>query len=316
MSSKWNHFEHQIWNEIKTYELENCTSFLIAVSGGLDSMALLQVMLRLRPQAKIRVAHFHHGEADLIQKKYRDDVSEFLKHKISDLNLPRVTYHLAKAESELRNEAELRMARWKFLREIKEKNEPILTAHHLDDWVETSTLKMLRGTSLEGISAFKVWNSEIFRPFLKISKAELKKYAIEQSVVWHEDPSNESEDYLRNWVREKWFVDLEKKQTGAYLNFSKSLLRIVEEYTQSSTFELSFYSQNENQGLDRMWYFALSHKDQLKALALYLKKRQIYVFTHGQLEEVNKRLDKNQKDLTFNLFGRKWVINAMQIMLE
>jgi len=56
--------------------------------------------------------------------------------------------------------------------------------------------------------------------------------------------------------------------------------------------------------------------DQLRGLALFLKSHQIHNFTSGQLEEIKKRLDNNQKDITFEILGKKWVINASQIMLR
>lgn len=312
MIEKWNNFEHQVWSQLKKYNLENASSYLIAVSGGLDSMVLLEVMLRLRPQALLRAAYFHHGPCSPEQLKFRNKALQLVKHKIS----ASIEFVTAQSEIELKTEAEMRTARWQFLQHVRRQDEAIITAHHLDDWTETALLKMIRGTSLEGISAFKTWNSNIFRPFLRLSKSELLNYGRDQKVQWIEDPSNKSEDYLRNWLRENWLKELESKQSGAVANLSRSLLQIIEQYEMNSTFDLIFHQAVVSQGLDRSWYMGLSEADQLKALALYLKTQQIFKFTRGQLEEIRKRLDKNQKEITFTLIDRKWVVNALQIMLE
>lgn len=313
MNSHWSDFEHRFWKFLKSHQLEK-SSYLVAVSGGLDSMVLLQTVLNVRPQAQIRVAHFHHGDSsNEIQNQYRDRVLEFVKHKISNLKLELISERSAFA---LHSEAEMREERWKFIRKNCRANEIILTGHHLDDWLETALIKLIRGTSLDGIAGFQEWNGEVCRPFLKIPKTELLFWAEANQVSFLEDPSNQSYDYLRNWVREKWLVDLETRQKGSVANLSRSLLRIIEEFTKNSTFELRFLKNDSDCGLDRNWFMGLSKSEQLKAIALYLKNRQIHEFTQGHLEEIIKRLDKNQKNITFEIFERKWVINALQIMLQ
>lgn len=323
MSSRWGDFEHQFWNALKESRLENAESYLIAVSGGVDSMALLLTLARVRPQSRIRVAHFHHGpSADSEQLRYRDHVADFVKHKISVFNsLQETTYPIEfifdRSDQELRSEADMREARWHFLRRVRvNEQEPILTGHHLDDWFETVLMKMMRGASMDGMTTFQMWNLEIFRPFIHLSKAEILKYASQQKLSYLDDPSNLSSDYLRNWVREQWLPQLELRQSGSVANLSRSLLQMIEEFSESSTFELKFYEENPTMGLDRAWYLTLSSSEQIKALALFLKKHQVYEFTRGQLQEIMKRLDKNQKDLTFEIIDRKWVINASQIMLQ
>ncbi len=322
-NSKWNDFEHHLWKELTFNGLDQKDSYLLAVSGGLDSMVLLQSIIRVKPKARIRVAHFHHGDsANLQQTKYRDHIADFVKHKIYEINLarntvPQIEFIFDRSDRELLSEADMRQSRWQFLFNSKASlDEPILTAHHLDDWFETAILKMIRGTSMEGVAAFQIWNSEIFRPFLNLSKAELLNYAIQQKIDYLNDPSNLNPDYLRNWIREKWLPDLEERQSGGVANISRSLLRMVEEFHQTSTFELKFFDEHPENGIDRSWFIGLSQQDQIKAIALYLKNNRIFEFTRGQLEEIRKRLDKNQKDLTFEIIERKWVINASQIMLK
>jgi tRNA(Ile)-lysidine synthase len=312
----WLNLEHQLWAKLKHHGLDASNEFILAISGGLDSMALLNAMVSVKPAALLTVAYYHHGDnQDLSQVKFRDDCAGHIQKSISDF--PNLKFVMDKSASILKSEAQMRSARHAFLNSLKKtENTPIVTAHHLDDWVETMTLKMIRGAGPDGFTAFKMWDGNLFRPFLETSKADLQKYKDEKQFDHLEDPSNIKNDYLRNWLRNDWFKNLDLKQEGGYQNFSKSLLRLHESIEQNQAFSLKFWMDKSEKGLDRNWYFSLTEKLQLKALSLFLRHHEIYEFTQGQLAEINKRLDKNQKDLTFELISTKWVINASQIMLE
>lgn len=317
----WNNLEHKIWKILKDSGLQSESSYVLAVSGGLDSMALYEVMKTLRPQAFFRLLHFHHGviATDPHQIKFRDQALDLLKHKISTDLQNGFTVELISEVSQkpLISENEMREARWSFFRRLTQKSEPILTGHHQDDWLETTLLKMLRGTSAQGVIAFQIWNGEILRPLLEVSRLELFHYVTEKKIEFCEDPSNQEDVYLRNWVRNEWLRSLEVKSPGSVSHLAQSLRNMVVELHRSEhELQLQYQNGDINQGLSRSWFISLSQSDQLSALASYLKAHQIRDFTRGQLEEIKKRLDKNQKDLTFTILDRKWVINATQIMLE
>ncbi len=300
--------EHQFWKTLKTFGLAEKNEFLLAISGGLDSIVLLELFAVVKPHAKLILAHYHHGDTSE-NAAFRNQAAECIR-KRAEASL---TMHLMneKSEKNLKSEDDMRRARWEFLRRIRPNGTPIVTAHHQDDWVETLTLKLIRGTSAEGLSQFQVWNQEIFRPLLLSSKLELKEYADVRKLIWIEDPSNKDRDFLRNWLRESWFPDLEKRVPGGYKSFSRSLINLG---ATESSFQIEFYKQLPALGLDRVWFMTLSSSDQLKALASFLKIEKTFSFTRGQLEEIQKRIDKNQNEITFEIL-RKWVINATQIMV-
>lgn len=301
----WGPFEHLIWKNFINCGLEGRERFVLPVSGGLDSMVLLHVVKKLKPAAVFKILHYHHGSSRKPeQQSYRNQVVEFLQNRESVI--------VEKAVDLLSSEQEMREARWSFIRRKAEPGEIILTGHHLDDRLETILLKLVRGSSLEGISAFQMWNGKLFRPLLNVSKLQLLDYAQINKLEWKEDPSNQDPAYLRNWLREVWLPQLEQRLAGGTKNMARSLLNIVDQSSQSRTFELVF----EGEAISRDWFKELENSEQLRALAQYLKLNGIISFSTGQLEEIRKRLDKNQKDITFELLGKKWVINAMQIMIR
>ena len=323
----WTNLEHDAWKLLKLYGLEAEKSYFLAVSGGLDSMVLLHVMQRIRPQAELVIGYYHHGESDsLVLTSFRNQSLDLVQKTCLQYPVNQVRFVTEKSQQTLKSENAFREARWHFFRKQAADNKPILTAHHLDDWIETLTLKLIRGVGPEGFTSFKVWNQEILRPFLETKKSVLLDYAQINSLGWLEDPSNDSSQYLRNWLRNEWFKSLDEKNPSGYENYSRSLLRLCQELEDVPTFELRFFSnttdsdsiigEKNRAALDRKWFFSLSETHQMKALALFLRHHSIFNISQGQIAEIQKRLDKNQKDITFEVAHVKWLININQIMLE
>lgn len=166
---------------------------ILAVSGGVDSMALLAMYAH----ADIIVAHVDHctrassaKDADFVRQKCRELGVKFYETKLG----------LGEGVSE-----ELaRKKRYEFLKTIQEKEGGTLcTAHHLDDVLESIAINFIRGTSWRGLTPF--YDDELVRPFiiLKMWKRDVLKFAGEQKICFRQDPTNYEADYLRNRVREK-----------------------------------------------------------------------------------------------------------------
>lgn len=317
----WNDFEHSIWKQLKKHGLEDRESFILAVSGGLDSMVLLHVLKKLKPKAQLIVAHFHHGDSEIKEiQTYRDQALSMVKATAEAANLP---FYSGKSLEKLTSEDAFRQQRLKFFSQIKAdfRDGILTTAHHKDDLLETWFLKMIRGTGPEGLENFKFWNGQILRPLLTFTKAELVDYAKTEDLTWLEDPTNQQNDYLRNWLRNEWLQSLAHKVPGALGNLTNSLQRLVDEIQKvDETIVISYESSKNNSPtkacFDRTEFLQLSHSDQFKTLATALKGVGQREFSQGQLEEIIKRLDKNQKDLIFSVAGVNWFINAQQVVLE
>lgn len=166
---------------------------VLAVSGGRDSMVLLEAFVRRAPGAIAAVATFDHGTGDHARAAV-DLVSEACL-------TAGVRVYTAKAQGALTSEASLRDARWRFLRDVATAEGAVIaTAHTRDDNVETILMRALRGSGARGLAALYA-PSRVLRPLLPVSRHSVARYATANDVRWIEDPSNESRRYLRNRIR-------------------------------------------------------------------------------------------------------------------
>lgn len=168
--------------------------YVVAVSGGVDSVTLLDLLTHV-PGVQLIVAHYDHGirEDSIEDRKY---VSALAKK----YGLPFI-YDMGRL-GPTASEAKARRARYDFLHHVKKVSQAtaIITAHHEDDVLETIILNLLRGTNRKGLHSLRS-TSTIKRPLLKTSKSVLKTYAQDQGLVWHEDSTNSNDTYLRNHIR-------------------------------------------------------------------------------------------------------------------
>ena len=167
-------------------------TYVVAVSGGVDSIALLH-MLTQTTNHEIIVAHFDHG--------IRDDSAEdaaFVGSLATEYGFPFET--LREELGPQVSEEMARNRRYTFLRNVAKKyNGRIVTAHHGDDVVETIAINLHRGTGWRGLA---VLDSDILRPLTLLSKADLVEYAKQRGLDWREDSTNKSDKYLRNRLRQ------------------------------------------------------------------------------------------------------------------
>ena len=168
--------------------------YIVAVSGGVDSMALLHG-LSLRPDITSIVAHVNHGIRADAHLDSRNIESFCKSHNIlyesTGLQL-----------GEHASEQLAREARYSFLQKCLNKYgaDAILTAHHQDDLLETAVINMIRGTGWRGVAPF-VGTANIMRPLINVSKSDIVAYAAKHAIDWREDSTNTNQTYLRNYVR-------------------------------------------------------------------------------------------------------------------
>ena len=208
---------------------------LVAVSGGLDSSVLLDLLaerVRLDPAWQgvvLHAAHVHHGlqiDADRFLEAaeaqcHRQAVRLWIRH-----------VHIPQADLQSMGvEAAARGARRRALTDVAvAAGAPVIAmAHHLNDQVETALLQWIRGAGLEGLTAMPEWRSAsdtspaIWRPLLHIPKADLLALGEARMLRWVEDPTNRSLEMDRNRLRHAVLPELLAMRPGALEAMGRSI---------------------------------------------------------------------------------------------
>lgn len=190
---------------------------VLAVSGGRDSMVLLQAMARWAPERIAAVATFDHATGS-----FATDAASLVAAEGRRLGL---TVVRERSRTPGRSEAAWRTARWDFLNRIARAYQaPIATAHTRDDQLETVVMRLLRGAGARGIAALAA-PSSVVRPWLGVSRAELARWATLAQVTFLEDPMNASRTFLRSRVRHELLPALEAASPG----FAHAILAVADQ---------------------------------------------------------------------------------------
>ena len=201
-------------------------NFLLAVSGGADSMVLLYLFQNLKKN------HFNlHFEVAHINYKLRNEDSDLdqklVENFCKDNRLKLHTYEVSEKDQKPNGSIQLwaRDLRYRFFREIQEKQnlEFLVTAHHMNDQLETFLINISRGSGISGISGIPANENNILRPLLNFSKSDIYQFALEQKIPYREDISNKKNDYIRNKIRNEISPKLTEINSHFLENFRKSL---------------------------------------------------------------------------------------------
>lgn len=226
-------------------------SFLLGVSGGVDSMVLLQLCIQLN--IHIEVAHInYHLRAE------NSDADQALVTQICTQNhIPIHVCHADFKKSKNKNiQTWAREIRYVFFYKIikQRKIDHIMTAHHLNDQLETFFIHLMRGTGIRGLCGIPNAENKIIRPLLNFSKKDIYDFAGQNAIPFREDESNAKNIYQRNFLRNEIIPQLEKIQPDFLHNFHTTLSH------------LKAAEQSLNQLID----------EQLKKISLY-KNEKVFI---------------------------------------
>ena len=210
--------EEKVLETIRKHELiENGDTIVIGVSGGPDSMTLLNVLILLNKMQKINcklvVAHINHGirvEADE-ETKY---VQEFCQKNNIPCYVRKEKVEELARESKIGTEEAGRKLRYSFFDEVakKCKANKIATAHTANDNAETILMNIIRGTGLSGIKGIEIKRENKFiRPIIELTRKEIEEYCEEQKLEPKIDKTNSENIYRRNKVRNELIPFIEKE---------------------------------------------------------------------------------------------------------
>jgi len=179
------------------------TKLLVAVSGGLDSVVLTHLLSKLGLQIALAHVNFQ------LRSEESDLDEAFVKNLGQQLKVPVFTKKSDTSLYAKENKVSIQMAAreirydW-FASLLEEKNyDFVLTAHHLDDNLETFFINLSRSSGLDGLTGIPERNKKIVRPLLAFSRTEILSYAKQNEIEWREDASNATTKYLRNKIRHK-----------------------------------------------------------------------------------------------------------------
>ncbi len=187
--------------------------WVLAVSGGRDSMVLLDAMTRVRAGEVAAVATFDHGTGAAAGR-----AADLVVETAERLGLPVVRDGLAPGAA--RGEAAWRHARWTFLSgRARELQATVVTAHTADDQIETVVQRILRDAGVRGLAGMSAsgpgpMGTPVIRPLLGVSRATVGAYAGHRAIAIVEDPSNADRAHQRNRVRLDLLPALERSHPG------------------------------------------------------------------------------------------------------
>jgi len=270
----------------------------VALSGGLDSVVLLDTVCKTHAENDIYAFHIHHGLqkpadewlifCEKLAKQYR---AHF------DFRL----LHLNTEEAKGNIEARARAGRYEALTDLCEEYgiADLLLAHHQNDQAETVLLQLLRGSGVAGLSGMptsrKIANQgarnqgiTLWRPLLDQSRQELEAYAKEHKLKWIEDPSNQDRKYRRNAIRKDIIPKLEKIQPEALANMARSAQLLGEAQTLLNRLAQQDGKTIFNKGQLRVVPLVTLAKDDLPAanniLRYWLQTQQLAMPSQERLE--------------------------------
>ena len=217
-------FQAKTWKNLLAFSqplFKRGETVLVGLSGGPDSVCLLHFLHYLsgKKHFYLEAVHVHHG----LRGEAADADAQFCKTLCKNMEIPLHAYKknvraLAK-KLDLSIEHAARKARYEAFATAAKKTgaSKIALGHHLDDQAETILLNLLRGTRVEGLCGIPLRRmlskqTEIVRPLLCITRAEVEMYLRENGLSCVIDQSNFDDAYTRNWIRHELLPLLEKKQ--------------------------------------------------------------------------------------------------------
>lgn len=261
---------------------------IVAVSGGPDSIALLNILnsLKLDFSIDLEAAYLNHGirsieenisDYDLIYKQ-----CELLKIKLHVKNLDHGAIESQARQHKLSVEAIARRERYSFFNSLYTDKYLIALGHNRDDQVETQIMRFFQGSSVEGLTGIKDYRDNIIRPLISVHKKDIYNYLSENNIEYNIDSTNLCNDYLRNRIRN----ELIPLVSSIFPGYDSSLGKVEEHLYQLNSLAEKAY-QRLNWEKDENGHY-VKYNDFIK-LPILLKEKEIFKI-------FNNTYDGNVKD--------------------
>jgi tRNA(Ile)-lysidine synthase len=201
-------------------------SMTVALSGGVDSVVLLNLLhqLQKRQNFTLKASHVHHGLS-----KNADKWARFCEKLCTKLSVPLDVHRIKLPQKKsLGIEGEARQLRYEKL--LQSQTDLVVLAHHEDDQAETFLLQLIRGAGVKGLSSMAYFDAtrRLWRPLLNASRIDIESYAKKHQLKWIEDESNQNIDFDRNFIRSKVLPILKNRFNHIIKVISRSSSHLAE----------------------------------------------------------------------------------------
>lgn len=291
-------------NQVRQMHPEQSIHWVLALSGGLDSRVLLDLLAQYRddePKAQADTfcaVHVHHGLSS--------NADQWVKSCRSYCNAVDIDFHYENVHLDLGPRVSLeqsaRDARYQALKKYVRSHSFVLTAQHASDQLETFLLALKRGAGPKGLSAMpkeaKFGVGHLIRPLLEINQTELKTYAAQNRLDWIEDESNQDVRFDRNFLRHHVTPVLKNRFPAIEQTVSRSasLCAEQESLVQELLQDKLTQSIDEDNSLDLNVLLDSSLALRHALLRLWLEKQSFQLPTYAQLHQIFQDVIQAKQD--------------------
>ena len=257
---------------LNKYNIHDC-SVTVALSGGADSMCLLDALCELKSEFNIDLtaAHVNH----MLRGSEADADEEFAKKVCGNYGVPifaeRINVAEYAAKHGMGTEEAARFLRYRYLMSVC--GDYLATAHNENDNAETVLLNVTRGCGVHGLSGIPEKRGKIIRPLISVSRAEIENYTACKNIKYVTDKTNFCEDYSRNRIRRTVLPELEKINSGVLAAISRlSAVAAAEDNFMDAEAEKLIESSAANGGYDARILSGADAAVRYRAYSLLCKK--------------------------------------------
>ncbi|MDD3487003.1 MAG: tRNA lysidine(34) synthetase TilS [Candidatus Moranbacteria bacterium] len=299
--------------------LERGNKIIVGISGGPDSVCLLDIFSKLQKNygLELVVAHVNYG----LRGKDSEKDEKLVKKLAEKYKLPCEVFQISNFKFQI-SENNLRDIRYKFFEKISKKHgsDRLALAHNRNDQAETVMLRLLRGSGLRGLGAMKFRNENIIRPLLNISRKEILEYLRKNRIPYRTDKSNLKNDFTRNKVRNQLFPFIEKNFNP---NFQEALFHLAaasnEDYGFIRRYAEEWLGKKKNIPVKEIGNLHPAIRNEVLRQAIGRELGNLQEVENSHLDEIlkilkstkNKRQKLSFKGLKIERIGDKLVISKL-----